>query len=135
MQLVQHELQVLRIHSCHRDIAARHRSSQTPSGSDDSISNDAMLGGMKLRNTDHTHLDQHGAQVHHVRFTRGVVDGGDAVRENRCHQDVLGRPHGGELKLNISSMQRFCLGDHAPMFYGALRSKLSQSRLVHVEWT
>ncbi|SHX68449.1 Uncharacterised protein [Mycobacteroides abscessus subsp. abscessus] len=116
VQLVQYQLQVLRIHARDRDIAARHRRSETPSGSDDSVSNDAMLGGMKRGNTGYCqrrrsrsldlgpHLHQHGAQVDHVGFTCRVVDGRHAVSEHRCHQDVLGGAHRRKLKMNIGSV-------------------------------
>ena len=48
VQLVQHQLQVLRVDAGDRDVAAGHRRGDAPRGGDDAVADHPVLGGMQL---------------------------------------------------------------------------------------
>ena len=79
------------------------------------------------------HLDEHGAQVHDLRFTRGIVDSGVALCEDSSHEDVLGGTHRREGQPDRRAVQFVRLGNDAAMLDGAVRPQQTETGLVHVE--
>ena len=133
------------IDSADGDVPARHGRRDPPRRRDDPVTDDAVLGRVQFRYADNgqrrgagagdlcAHLVEHVAQIDHVRFSRGVVNRGHTLGDDGGHQNVLRRTNRRELKLNLSAAKVVGGGHHAAVLNRTLRTKLTQSGLVHVE--
>ena len=81
------------------------------------------------------HLVQHRAQVDDVGLARGVVNGRDALSDDRGHQDVLRGTHRRELELNLCASQMLRFRDDAAVLDVAFRTQLAKPCLMHVQRT
>ena len=61
------------------------------------------------------HAVEHAAELLHVGFAGGVVDGGDALGEDGGHDYVGGTCHGGFVEEHVAPLEAFCLYREEPL--------------------
>ena len=108
-------------------VAAGDRGSDRPGAGDDPVGDVACSTGFSSSTPStvrveepgaldpRAHLDQHLADVDDLRLPGGVVDDGDALGQDRGHQEVLRRPDAREVQPDLAAVQRAGLGDEEPV--------------------
>ena len=101
------------LRSAHRHVAERHRRRDRPGTGDDAVRDRRVLDRPQLvdpfdlerRRSDPpdscTHVDQHPADVHDLRFPGRVVDDARALGEDSGHHQVLGRADAREVEPDL----------------------------------
>ena len=116
-QLVQGDLQMLRVGPTNGDVAARHRGCHRPGARHDAIGHRRVLDGHESRDPFDlqrrranapdrcAHLHEHRADVDYLGFPRSIVDDGAPARSHRGHEESLRRSDTGEVQPDGRTVQ------------------------------
>ena len=79
------------------------------------------------------HGHQAVGEIHHFRFTRGILDHRLALGQTGCHHQVLGTGYGHHVSEQSCALEASCLGVYIPLFHGHLGTHRRQALdvLVH----